>query len=60
VNSGVEQTGEFRPQPHRSVRKAILNHLDDLEDIWLAIRRLEKPGRIWTMKEVEQEVDLAN
>jgi RHH-type rel operon transcriptional repressor/antitoxin RelB len=42
------------------VREAILNHLDDLEDTWLALRRLEKPGRIWTMKEVEQEIDLAD
>ncbi len=33
-------------------REAILEHLDDLEDAYLALRRLEHPGRRYTMAEV--------
>lgn len=40
------------------VREAILRHLEDLEDTYIAIERMEKPGRRWTMEEIEQGVDL--
>lgn len=41
------------------VREAILEHLDDLEDIYLAIDRLEKPTRRWwTLDELEKKDDL--
>ncbi|OQA61627.1 MAG: Ribbon-helix-helix protein, copG family [Candidatus Atribacteria bacterium ADurb.Bin276] len=40
------------------VREAILRHLEDLEDTYIAIDRLEKPGRRWTMEEIEQGADL--
>ena len=39
-------------------REAILRHLDDLEDTYLAIERLEHPQKRWTLEEVEQELDL--
>jgi RHH-type rel operon transcriptional repressor/antitoxin RelB len=41
-------------------REAILTHLEDLEDTYLALQRLEKNNRRWTMEEVEAGFDLAN
>lgn len=40
------------------VREAILEHLDELEEKYLAIDRLEKAGKRWTLDEVEKGVDL--
>lgn len=40
------------------VREAILEHLDELEEKYLAIERLEKPGKRWTLDEVEKGIDL--
>ena len=34
-------------------RQAIVEHLEDLEDAYLALERLKKPGRRYTMKEAE-------
>ncbi|MCP3869350.1 MAG: ribbon-helix-helix protein, CopG family [Gammaproteobacteria bacterium] len=39
-------------------RQAILLYLDDLEDTYLALKRLERPVKRWTLEEVEQELDL--
>ena len=39
-------------------REAILEHLDDLEDGYLALARLKKPGRIFTAAEVKRELGL--
>ncbi len=41
-------------------REAILSHLDDLEDHYLAMDRLEHPERRWTLEELEAELDLAD
>lgn len=40
------------------VREAILEHLDEMEDKYLALSRLEKPGKRWTLDEMEQDIDL--
>lgn len=40
------------------VREAILQHLDEMEDKYLAINRLENSGKRWTLEELEQDVDL--
>lgn len=40
------------------VREAILEHLDELEEKYLAIERLEKPGKRWTLDEMEKGIDL--
>ncbi len=40
------------------VREAILRHLDDLEDAYLALRRLKKPVKRWTLEELEKGLDL--
>ena len=39
-------------------RQAILEHLEDLEDGYLALKRLEKAGRIFTADEVKRELGL--
>jgi RHH-type rel operon transcriptional repressor/antitoxin RelB len=39
-------------------REAILRYLDDLEDQYLALDRLEHPAKRWTLDELEQDRDL--
>jgi RHH-type rel operon transcriptional repressor/antitoxin RelB len=39
-------------------REAILEHLDDLEDIYLATRRLSRPGKTYSAAEVKRELGL--
>lgn len=41
-------------------RLAILEKIEDMEDVYLAMSVLEKKGRRWTMEEVEAELDLEN
>jgi len=40
------------------VKEAILEHLNEIEDKYLAINRLESPGKRWSLDELEQELDL--
>lgn len=40
------------------VREAVMEYLEDLEDIYLSLNRLEKPGKRWTLSELEKDVDL--
>lgn len=39
-------------------REAILRFIEDMEDEYLALSRLETPTKRWTLDELEQEVDL--
>ena len=39
-------------------REAILTHLEDLEDIYLASNRLRRPARSYSSKEVKNELGL--
>ena len=39
-------------------REAILEYLDEIEDRYLAIDRLERGGKRWTLDELEQDLDL--
>ncbi len=39
-------------------REAILQYLDDMEDTYLAVERLENAGKRWSQKELEQGFDL--
>ena len=41
-------------------KEAILAHLDEMEDRYLAINRLENPGKSWSLDEMEQELDVDN
>lgn len=40
-------------------REAIEEHIEDLEDTYIALQRLEKPGRIHTSDEVERELGIS-
>ncbi len=40
------------------VREAIVAHLEDLEDTYLALNRLEKPSKRWSLDELEKEHDV--
>jgi RHH-type transcriptional regulator, rel operon repressor / antitoxin RelB len=39
-------------------REAILEHLDDLEDIYIAHKRLKNPAQHYSLDEVEKELGL--
>jgi RHH-type rel operon transcriptional repressor/antitoxin RelB len=59
----VEQRlGELAAKTGRTktfyAREAILRHLDDLEDAYLSMDRLEHPAKRWTLDEMERGVDL--
>jgi len=40
------------------IKEAIMQHLDEMEDKYLALERLEKPARHWTLDEMEQGLDM--
>lgn len=42
------------------VREAVIDHLEELEDIYLSLERLEKPAKRWSLEELEKEIDLDN
>ncbi len=42
------------------VREAVIDHLEELEDIYLSLERLEKPAKRWSLKDLEKEIDLGN
>lgn len=39
-------------------REAILRFIEDMEDEYLALSRLETPEKRWTLEELEQGIDL--
>ena len=39
-------------------REAILEHLEDIEDTYLALERLEQPEKLYTMEEAKRELGL--
>lgn len=39
-------------------KEAILEYMDDMEDKYLAINRLENPSKRWSLDELEQDLDL--
>lgn len=51
----AEKTGRTKTY---YAREAILRYLEDLEDTYLALERLEHPGRRWTMDEIKKGLDL--
>lgn len=49
---------ETRRSKTEYVREALEKHLGNLEDLYLSLARIEKPGRRWSLDELEQEHDL--
>lgn len=45
-------------QKKRYVLEAILNYIEDLEDIYLATERTKNPGKIYSQEEVEKALGL--
>ena len=41
-------------------REALLRFIEDMEDEYLALSRIETPTKRWTLDELEQGVDLEN
>lgn len=39
-------------------REAIMRHLEDMEDTYIAIERVENPGKRLTMEEVEKALEV--
>lgn len=39
-------------------REAILEHLEELEDAYLAAERLKEPAKRWTQEELEVGIDM--
>lgn len=39
-------------------REAILTHLEDLEDTYLATQRLRRPAKTYSAEDVKRELDL--
>ena len=40
------------------IKKALEFYLEDVEDTYLALSVLEKPGKRWTHEEIEKELDV--
>lgn len=40
------------------VREAVIDHIEELEDIYLSLERLEKPAKRWSLEDLEKEIDL--
>lgn len=51
----AERTGRSQSE---HAHEAILRYLEDLEDELIALERLARPERRWTLDELEQELDL--
>ena len=39
-------------------REALLEHLDEMEDRYLAIERLENSAKRWSLEDLEQDADM--
>jgi len=40
------------------VSEALIEHLDELEDMYSALNRLEKPAKHWSLEELENNSDV--
>lgn len=55
LNALAEKTGRTKTY---YVREAVIDHIEDLEDIYLSLSRLEKPAKRWSLEDLEKEIDL--
>lgn len=51
----AEKTGRTKTY---YAREAILEHLSEMEDKYLAVNRVENPGKRWSLDDMEQDLDL--
>jgi len=57
LNNLASKTGRTKTY---YARKAILEFLEDMEDTYLAMERLENPEKRWTQEELRAGIDLAH
>ena len=55
LNSLSSKTGRTKTY---YVREAILGHLEEIEDTYIALNRLERSEKTYSLEEVEQKLDL--
>ena len=58
MSVGIWQIGEQGPQRIKASNVELEQHLEDMEDYYLALEVLEKPGRIYTAEEAKGELGL--
>ena len=55
MESRLEKLASLTGRPKSFyVREALQTHLDEIEDTYTALYRLEHPARRWTLEELEQ------
>jgi RHH-type rel operon transcriptional repressor/antitoxin RelB len=58
IESRLEKLARLTGRPKSFyVRQALETHLDEIEDTYTALYRLEKPARRWTLDELERGLD---
>lgn len=57
LTSLAKQTGRTKTY---YARQAILAFIEEMEDTYLALNRIEQPTKIWTQEEIEAECDLVH
>jgi len=55
LNALAEKTGRTKSY---YAREAILRHIEDIEDAYAASERLKKPGKRWSLDDLERGRDL--
>jgi RHH-type rel operon transcriptional repressor/antitoxin RelB len=59
METRLEQLASLTGRPKSFyVREALQTHLDEIEDTYTALYRLEHPAKRWTLDELEQGLDL--
>jgi len=59
METRLEQLASLTGRPKSFyVREALQAHLDEIEDTYTALYRLEHPAKRWTLDELEQGLDL--
>lgn len=58
VEKRLEKLAKLTGRPKSFyVRQALTMHLDEVEDTYTALYRLENPARRWTLDELEKDLD---
>jgi RHH-type rel operon transcriptional repressor/antitoxin RelB len=57
LNRIAEKTGRTKTY---YVREAVERHIETLEDTYLALSRLEKPAKRWSLEDLEKDADVGS
>ena len=53
----AEKTGRTKSY---YIRKIITEHIDEIEDIYLSLSRIENPSKRWKQEDLEEDLDVSN